>query len=101
MLDESTFYPLISFNSWGAWSQMFSNLIDMIGDEAFVEFKTRLNKTGVNFFRPGDASDPAKRKNGLQPRYADIAGKEMVIAQAISESRDAVLTMMGQPNGLV
>jgi len=94
-IDESSFYPLISFNTAGAWSQPFSTLIDLIGDEQFVAHKVRMNGTGVNFYKPTEVEDPMKRKNGLEPKYADLTGREAAIAQAIAETKDSVLALMG------
>lgn len=94
-IDESSFYPLISFNTAGAWSQPFSTLIDLIGDEQFVAHKVRMNGTSVNFYKPAEVEDPTKRKNGLEPKYADLTGKEAAIAQAIAETKDSVLALMG------
>ena len=94
-LDDGNFSPLISFNVASIWSQPFSALIDLIGDEEFVAHKQRLNAIGgCQFYRPNEASDPAKRRNSLEVRYGALDGKEIALVEALAATRDVALTQL-------
>lgn len=95
-LDDAPFYPLISFNVSGAWSQPFSTLIDMIGDDEFVAHKLRMNNIGAGiFYRQNEVTDPAKRRNALEVKYSEFNGKEAALGQAIATTRDTVTALRG------
>jgi hypothetical protein len=94
-LDDGNFSPLISFNVGSIWSQPFSTLIDLIGDEEFVAHKQRLNAIGgCQFYRPNEASDPAKRRNSLEVKYSALDGNEIALVEAVAATRDVVLTQL-------
>ena len=88
--EDGVFHSLISFTTGGVWSHPTSDLIDVIGDEEFVQHKLRMN-TVAPFYRPEQAIDPTKRRHELVPSFDKLVGKEEQLAQAIAATRDVAL----------